>query len=1209
MLIGATGLSGLPVSGKAMPSKSRLVFGFCLLFGAAMAGAERAVPRFETLGVEHGLPSPLVTTIAQDRAGYLWFATGDGLARYDGLSMRVWQHDPDDPQTLAANNVQTMLIDSRDRIWAATLDSGLSILSADRRSLRRMRHVPGDPHSLPGDAVWDLVEAADGAIWMAIYGSGLVRLDPDSGQLQHWQPEPDVEGSLPFATVSVLAFDAAGDLWIGGWPGGLARMRPDGRFEHFPPRPEDPEGQPANVIIHLSAEPSGSLWIGGQGGLIERKPDGRFVRRLADGRFAGALAMVHGPGEERWVVTNNGLILWPDRNGPGQFINRRRGTLGSLPSERLWSGYRDHEGGLWFATLDAGIARLRPDWQQFMLYQPVPGDDAGLPEATVRGIAQLADGRLLVGTNNGGTALLDPLSGAVERIAHGPGNDAAPDSRWLPHDRVWAVLADVDGRHWIGHHRGLSIGRPGDWRHWLDQSGGDGRLLGGFVDLLFEAADGSIWVSSHGHGLHRFDRTGRLLAAYPADGRDDLPIGPGRSRQIVEDAGGVLWVGHEGGVDRYDPAQGRFEPWLDDDAGPVYGLAFDAERRLWVLRRGRLSAYVQRNGGLVERLRLGVADGLPAVEAGGLVEDLDGRFWYATPRGLVRLDPSTASLRQFTRADGLPVLSLSDRVPFRAADGWLYFGSTLGVLAFDPRRLHGNPVPPPLEIERISVRSDQGARELVWQSGQVLRLQHGDRDLRIVARALSFADPRANRYAMLLEGYDRDWQPLDAHGERVFGRLPPGQYRLHVTAANNAGVWSTERISLELWVPQPPWRTLPMRLLYAALATAVVLWLLHAWRQRVARRHALQLAEERARWAEAASAAKSRFLANFSHEVRTPMTGLLGMAELLLRTPLQERQAIYARNLQRSGRALLRLMDDILDLSRIEAGQFQLCAEPVSLRGLLEELRDLYAPLAEQQGLEFVLDLAAEVPERVVGDGLRLRQMLENLLRNALKFTRQGRIVLRASSTPGGVALEVEDTGVGIEPEQQQRLFQPFVQADGSIQRRYGGSGLGLVICRELAERMGGRIELHSRPGLGTRLRIELPLQAAAIPISQGGLPGKVLVVEDDAGSAALLLELLREQGVGAEHAGHGLAAMALFSTLQPQLVLLDLDLPELDGMEVARLMRRHESASGGARARIVAVTARTGAGLAEACRAAGIDDVVTKPVSPALLRRVLEGP
>jgi len=403
--------------------------------------------------------------------------------------------------------------------------------------------------------------------------------------------------------------------------------------------------------------------------------------------------------------------------------------------------------------------------------------------------------------------------------------------------------------------------------------------------------------------------------------------------------------------------------------------------------------------------------------------------------------------------------------------------------------------------------------------------------------------------------------------------------------------------------------------LYFAFTLLALVVAAIAYRTRLRYRHQWRLAQHKRQLAEQASLAKTRFLANLSHEIRTPMTGVLGMTELLLTTPLNQTQQRYVQAIAQAGDHLLRLVNDALDLARIEAGRLELEQKTFALTPLLDEVAAWVAPIAEKQALQFIHQPPA-LDVSVTGDATRLRQILLNLLNNAVKFTERGQIKLNVELLPErtGICLHIADTGPGINARQQQSLFQRFVQVGkASSHTRYSGSGLGLAICQELAAAMGGHIRLDSRLGQGAHFMVELPLPwqllnsnnspetKPATSVSHLGGSLRILLVEDDLTVAEVISTLLRAQGHQLVHAAHGLAALSEAATQPFDLALLDLDLPALDGLAVAAQLRHS-----GHRFPLLVVTARSDAQVEQQVREAGIEGFLRKPVTGPLLAQAI---
>lgn len=1018
------------------PSRMQRSVAAVLLAGLlAWAGLAAAAAPFRSFGVADGLPSSRVQAIAQDRAGYLWLATPDGLARYDGLGFTLW------------------------------------------------RQVPGQPGSLPGNAVESVFVDGDDQVWVAVQGHGLWRFDRDGRRFI--PAAASATGNLPLPATRLR--DREGALWKGG-PAGLQREAP--------------------------------------GGVVVAWPVPAFGRAV--------------------------LALFEDR-----------------------------EGGLWFGTRDDGLLALPATWRSFA-FLPAAGNEADAAPL-------LADA---------GEAGAWVARGASLRLLDlGAGREHVPSVRpAVSPSPITALLARSDGSLWLAQGTALSrlvFDAPAAaWRRQALP------VAGGAVTQLLEASDGRVWLVGVA-GIEWRDGEGAGLGGLPVALPGPLWRGPD----------GQPWLAGETGLQRWVPGAARFEPVAGAPPGPVLDLLAEPDGSVWLAGLGRLSRLQWEGGQLRPQRSFGAGDGVPAALGARLARDPRGALWLATPRGLLRLEPEGRQLRRFGVGDGLVVQELGGAALHVGADGLGVVATRRGHQLFDTRRLdRRDRAPPPLVLETLGVQRGEQVLALP-ASATLLRLQPGDRDLRVVARLVSFVDAPAHRYRFRLEGYDAGWVDVGASGERVFPRLAAGSYQLQVMGAVSDGAWSEPR-RLTLLVDPPWWGT---RTALAALGVAVLgllAWAALFHRARLRRREAWQLARARQQLAEQSSEAKTRFLATLGHEIRTPMTGVLGMAELLQGGELQPRQRAQVEAIQVAGRHLLRLVNDALDLARIEAGKLTLEDAPFALRPLLSELVGLLRPLAEAKGLAFSLRCDAAVPAHLRGDATRVRQILLNLASNAIKFCERGELAIHVGPRqPLGIVIVVRDTGPGLGAEQQARLFRRFEPGQpASADGRYGGSGLGLAISQELAAAMGGSISVRSEPGRGASFRVELPLPAAdpqpadeTVPAPEPRAGRKLLLVEDDPVVAAVVSGLLEGQGHCVVHAAHGLAALSELQAGDFDLALLDLDLPGLDGFELARLLRAQ-----GRKLPLLAITARADAGAEPQARAAGMDGFLRKPVTGAMLAEAL---
>jgi signal transduction histidine kinase/ligand-binding sensor domain-containing protein/CheY-like chemotaxis protein len=1143
------------------------------------------IPRVVRFDHEQGL-SKEINDLALDRQGMLWLGTSDGLARYDGREFRYWRRELDRADALPDNFVNALHVDSRDRVWVATW-SGLSVLERypDGRigALRRWTHAGANAVCLRQIAA--LAGDGRGGLWIGTEAGELCRLDRD-GRLHRMNGSRAGAGVLAGRTPIAL-FPTPDDGVLIGSDAGLWR------YGHGRLRASAVDAIADASVADLMPDRDGSVWVGSGRGLFRLFFD-RDRERLQSApwplpavRYA---QVVNGRDPSiRWVSTDLGLFREVDGR-----LHTLRGAAADWFQQMggVYTLLEDHEGGTWFVTHRDGLAYLPPDWQRFAVIEADAADASTTDAHTTNAHTTNADT---------GQTLSDAASRHLIAIAPAPASTsvstaastAAPDRRagfWVLAEsglyrldegrlddrlhaqkrrlhrevaatrlaalRPYALGACPDGRILIAGSAGIASydARTRRLRHWsdpfvdpTDDSSADPVEIGRMRCL----PDGTLWMSTIGGELRAYDREGRLLrriAAATLFGGEEQTID-----LLTVAPDGALWFSDGRGLQRWDGArfvrvplsQGGFVEELAFVAGA--GTGHDA-MRVWVSRFDRLEHYAWDGRRLREIARFDHDDGLPAMEATGLLATAQGRVWMATKRGLALYDSRERRFRVFGRRSGLPGTQFDPDTLHRDPRGMAAALTAAGMVVFDPDR----PLPPArtpsLRLENLSLRRGDRSIDLLTTTAvdddrHTIEWRPGDRDLRIVVGQRSFSEPEGHRYRFRLSGQRETWSEESAHGERLLSALAPGDYTLSVEAADADGVWSAP-FHLRIRAMPPWWRSGWAAALAVFAVGALVWWLARLDQLRLKRRHTYQLARQKSEMAEQASDAKSRFLADLGHELRTPMTGVLGMSELLLNADLPPAQRGQAQSIRRAGEHLLHLIDDALDLARIEAGRLVLRPSVFALQAAIDDVAGLIAPAAARKALRFRVECAPALASHWCGDEQRLRQILLNLLGNAVKFTERGEVALivepmrfepllsdsadleprtdsdadggagmpageaagktadsaaaagdrslsgiadpdpatASAARPIGLRFIVRDTGPGMDAAQRGRLFGRFAQADGAdTAMRYGGTGLGLAISRQLAAAMGGGIDLESTPGAGSRFIVHLPLATAEV--------------------------------------------------------------------------------------------------------------------------------
>lgn len=820
------------------------------------AWAVEAEYRFERVGVDDGLSQASVRALSSDRRGFLWFGTQEGLNRYDGYGILAYRHDPDDPQSLADNNIGSLHQDAAGRLWIGTLNGGLNRF--DPASGRFQRYLPqaGSPTTMPDPWVRAALSDPAGRVWAAT-GNGLARLqDARVTVFRHHPEQPD---SLSHNVLRSLHVDAGGRLWIGTEGGGLNRHDPgaEGFVRYRAPASAGAGRLGHDFIFAIASDRQGRLWIGTEGAGLDRlDPDnGQWqpVRPPRGGDLLGhapITALQFDRQDRLWIATRGGGVgvLSGDRQHL-HWLRHEPGNRHSLSHNTVWSLHEDAAGTLWIGTAE-GVSRWHPRSRQFGHYRRRDGEPDSLSHDWVRSFLEDSAGRLWIGTQEG----LNRWDAEGRRFVHYRHDWAGAESRQRDHIR--ALAERPDGRLWLGSDAGLE---------WFDPASGkraavDLTLPGEAatadrVATLYVDHDRSLWIGTHEDGLIHL-REGSAPQRFRRRPEDPQSLSHNQVRVFHRDRRGQLWLGTwGGGLCRLQEASARFDCYRHRP-GDSHSLANDVVRAIHEDVEGQLWLATQ-GGGLLRfdpasgRSRAyGRADGLADDSLYGILADRQGRLWISHNHGLSRFEPASGRVRNYTVRDGLQSSEFNTGAYYLTAAGEMLFGGIGGFNRFFPEQIEDNPVAPPVVFTELRLanrpqlpgRGQPGwALERPIEVLEALTLGHRQRQFSLEFAALDYSDPARNRYAYRLQGFDPDWVETDHRNRRAtYTNLPPGHYRLEVRASNPHGVWNQDPAALTIHILPAPWQTWWARLGYFLLAGVLAAALLR-WREARVRHQAAAL--------------------------------------------------------------------------------------------------------------------------------------------------------------------------------------------------------------------------------------------------------------------------------------------------------------------------------------------------------------------------------
>ena len=1236
------------------PEARKLVFQTVVLLLHLMIPlpGQQANLNFKHLTIENGLSQNAVYAILQDRRGFMWFGTKDGLNKYDGYTMTVYMSDPADSSSISNNSIKRLFEDSRGNLWIGTFDGGLNRMERDRETFHHFLFDPLNPHSLSGNHVTAIAEDSLGNLWVGTFNDGLNLLSREemttsAPSLKRFIHDPANPASLSRDNVHDLLIDRQGMLWIGTGAGLNQLVDANmGRFQQYPITVKAPNtpSRPGDAAVNsIYLDQNDSLWIGTTFGIAAfNRRSGEYLhypnrQGIAGSSWGKVAGIADDPAGRLWLASPGGLMRFDPRDQRYTYFDPDPLNPQGISHSGITTLIRDQRGAIWIGTSGYGVDIYDPQANRFNIFRGNRSTSSRPGNFTIRSLFEDHEGNIWIGSDvlyrwnrrSGELRSFESKSGNLDEL----GSTA-----------TWSIIQDHRGDLWFGTYRGLYRYHPADGvqRHFQFVSGNSSGLQEECIYGVFEDREGTIWAVSERY-LHRLDDPRRgIFRAYRFG--ENPPTNEPMSPSLYQDTDGDLWFATNQGLFRFQPTAEAFTSF-HNDPGDASSLSHNMiraitpdpqqpERYLWIGTAGGGLNRLDRETLTFEHFT--TKDGLPNNVVYAVLPDAAGNLWMSTNRGLSRFDPHSRRFDNFDVNDGLQSNEFNTSAFYESASGELFFGGINGFNYFYPQEIKIDSDAPEIVFtdlklfnQTVSPHDSNSVLSKVISRTEAITIPQRDNVISFEFAALDFTAPAKNRYAYKLEGFNQDWIQLGTRRIVTFTNLDPGEYVLRVKGSNSSGVWNEQGAILKITITPPLWRTWWAYTLYFLAFLGIILAIRGYEVNRIQLKNRLELEQIESNSLRQLDQVKSRFFANISHEFRTPLTLILGPIEQLIPEQPSESAKHTLQTMQRNAAQLLKLINQLLDLSKLDAGKMALQALRTDLIPYLKGIIMSYESMAEIRHIQLSFNAPCDALEMSF-DPDKIEKIFHNLLSNAFKFTPDGgkislQLSLSSDQTAGEklttgncLLVTVSDSGIGIAPERLGHIFDRFYQVDDSPLREQGGTGIGLALVKELVELHGGSISAESEPGMGSTFTVRLPLGEAvgsdqlsvisdqdieeqnlqtADPASDIQHPASsiqdlILVVEDNADVRAYIRQYLQAD-YQIQEARDGEEGLKIAQETVPDLVLSDLMMPKLDGYELCNALKTDPRTS---HIPVILLTARAAQEDKLAGLETGADDYLTKP-------------
>lgn len=1192
------------------------------------------------LGIEQGLSNNYVVSITQDKQGFLWFATEEGLNKFDGTRfITYYKNDlPHNNQGITGNELNRVYADSkRPIIWIATQRDGLNAYNYDEQTFTAYQHNPENPHSLITNDVTDISPSTqnDDGLWVSTYYRGIEYLNINNGQFTHYNRS--TVPSLPSNQTWTVLDGGDNNLYIGHVGSGFSIFSlKDKSVKNFQNETGNPTSLPGNDVFCIIKDANGNIWLGTNNGLaLYNAANDNFItfRNNKNDKYATLCSRILSIRQ----LKDNRLWIASELNGIA-ILNLKQGMFLSpeeLSIEYIQEGddsrslsnasarciFQDSFDNIWIGTWGGGINFIssKPPLFTTLSYSPIPNNENSLNNKVASSLCMDRQGRIWIGTDGGGINVFE----GEKRIAI-----YKKESGDIPSNFILASLQDSKGNLWFGSYQGgISYYDSRNKRFRSISLMGQSNLD---VRTIYEDAQHNIWVGYSGGIVVLNPLTMKIIQHYNTDNSE---LHSDFIRSIAQDEKGRFWIGTFGdGLGIYTPNLQKIKTFTQRDgfcSNTINQIIQDKQKRMWIGTGEGLVCFLstdELNYKTYQR-----KDGLINTNICAITEDKKGNIWFSNNKGISCYVTNKGCFYNYDHSDDVPAGSFSSSCVTQSKNGQIYFGSINGVCCFNPDiTMNEQPAPAAVvtEMKILGRLSNLENNDMIinLSKGQNVELSHAQNSFGLTFNVQNYSLVNQVEYVYMLKGLENSWYTVNENNSVTFRNIPPGKYEFLIKARIHNQKWPEEATSLTIRINPPLWLTWWAKLIYILVSISITYLILHAYKKKLDLESLYTLEKKNHEQEQELNQGRLRFYTNITHELRTPLTLILGpLEDMQKEASLPAKQAQKLSVIHQSALRLLNLINQILEFRKTETQNKKLCVSKGNIAPLIYEIGLKYKELNQNTKIDFRIQIEKE-EMFLFFDKEIITIVLDNLISNAIKYTEQGCVTLSLHQTMRNevayTEIKVSDTGYGISAEALPHIFDRYYQESGKHQA--SGTGIGLALVKNLVTLHEGEIRAESIQNEGSTFYISLltdniypnalhadstePVQEemnqnTELEYSQEATLDTskpiLLIVEDNEEIQKYIVESFTDS-FEVITANNGEEGKQQALSRIPDIVVSDIMMPVMDGITLCKQLKDDVRTS---HIPIILLTAKDSLQDKEEGYEVGADSYLTKPFSASLLR------